>query len=162
MTAAAQKNIFFWISFPSLSVLALVLVVLTSIPSTRQYLRESVVDHSRAVLATADADLTGKGFLVTVVKVKTENLMSLEIFRRGLPGEDLRLIKRIKLQENKDAYFNFRSHATNLVLADVDGDGLLEIVAPAFDDSLIPRLNVFKLDPESQDFFRLGPENLSL
>jgi hypothetical protein len=159
---AAQKQKFFWLSFPTLCLISACLAVLTLMPSSREFIRSVVVSNSRSILAKAEADITGQGMKVIVIKVETADSLALEIFEYEADSQKLKFSKRIILPEKRDAYFNFRGNATNLVMTDVDGDGTLEIVAPTFDENLIPRLNVYKYDPERHDFIRLGPENYNL
>jgi len=121
-----------------------------------------LISKSRVVLAKADADLTGDGFQVAVIKVKTADTLALEIFETRAETGRIQFVKRIILPQKRDAYFNFHGHTSNLVMADVDNDKQLEIIAPTFDDDLIPHLNVYKYDVESKDFRRVGPENLEL
>ncbi len=158
----AQKQKIFWLSFPTLCLISVCLAVLTLIPTSREFIRSVIVTNSRSVLAKADADITGQGMKVSVIKVRTSDTIALEIFENEGDSLKLKFVKRLVLPEKRDAYFNFRGNATNLVVTDVDGDGTLEIVAPTFDENLIPRLNVYKFDPERHDFIRLGPETYSL
>jgi hypothetical protein len=160
--SALQNNRLFWVSFPALLTIALFLAVLTSFPQFRETLRGLLVINSREILAKADADLTGQGFKVSIIKVQTSDSLALEVFQSEVDGVKLQFVRRLVLPESRDAYFNFRGNAANLVVTDVDGDGTLEIVAPTFDDNLVPRLNVYKYDPESKDFFRLGPDSYNL
>lgn len=160
--ATAQKEKFFRITFPTLCLISLSLAALTFIPESRELIRSVIVTNSRIVLAKAEADLTGKGMKVAVVKVRTADTIALEIFENQGEAKSLKFVKRIVLPEKRDAYFNFRGNATNLVVTDVDGDGQLEIVAPTFDENLVPRLNVYKYDAEAADFLRLGPETFQL
>ncbi len=159
---AVQKQKLFWLSFPTLCLISICLAVLTLIPASREFIRSVIISNSRQILAKADADLTGQGLHVAIVKVKTADTLSLEIFETEGASGQMKFTKRLVLPEKRDAYFNFRGNATNLVVTDVDGDGTLEIVAPTFDENLIPRLNVYKFDPERHDFYRLGPESFSL
>ncbi len=159
---AAQKQKVFWLSFPTLCLISVCLAVLTLMPSSSEFIRSVVVSNSRSILAKAEADVTGQGMKVVVIKVQTADTLALEIFEYEADSQKLKFSKRIVLPEKRDAYFNFRGNATNLVLTDVDGDNTLEIVAPTFDENLVPRLNVYKYDPERHDFVRLGPENYNL
>ena len=154
-----QKQKIFWISFPTLCLIALSLAVLSVLPQSREIIRNMLVSESRTVLAKAEADLTGHGLKVIVVKVQTADTIALEIFENSADQEKLKFLKRLVLPEKKDAYFSFRGNATNLVVTDVDGDGVLEIVAPTFDENLIPHLNVYKFNAETGDFTKLGPES---
>jgi hypothetical protein len=157
-----QKQKFFWIGFPTLCLISLCLAALTSIPTSREFIRSVIISNSRTILAKAEADLTGHGMRVAVIKVRTADSLALEVFENDGDSQKLRFVKRIVLPEKRDAYFNFRGNATNLVVTDVDSDGQLEIVSPTFDENLVPRLNVYKYDPESKDFIRLGPETYKL
>lgn len=121
-----------------------------------------IISNSRKILAKADADITGQGMRLAIIKVKTSDTLALEIFENEGDSGKLKFVKRIVLPEKRDAYFNFRGNATNLVVTDVDNDGSLEIVSPAFDENLIPRLNIYKYDSDARDFIRLGPETYQL
>lgn len=158
----AQKQKIFWLGFPTLCLISLSLAVLTTLPSSREFIRSVIISNSRDILAKAEADITGKGMRMAVIKVHTADTLALEIFENEGGSNKLRFVKRIVLPEKRDAYFNFRGNATNLVMTDVDGDGHLEIVAPTFDENLVPRLNVYKFDADSRDFRRMGPETLRL
>lgn len=158
----AQKQKIFWISFPTLCLISLSLAILTCLPASREFIRSAIISNSRTVLAKVEADLTGKGLKVAVVKVQTADTIALEIFENDGNEGKLKFVKRIVLPEKRDAYFNFRGNATNLVVTDVDNDGELEIVAPTFDQNLVPRLNVYKFDSSVHDFLRLGPDNYQL
>lgn len=155
-----QKTRLFIVSFSTLTLLALALAILTFLSPSRELIRELIMMNSRIVLAKADADLTGKGTQVSIIKVQSADTLALEVFETNGHGQKLQFRKRIILPEKKDAYFNFRGNTSNLVIADVDDDGILEIIAPTFDENLIPRLNVYKFDPESLNFFRMGPDAL--
>lgn len=157
-----QKQKIFRVSFPTLCLISLSLAILTVLPQSKEFIRSVIISNSRTILAKADGNLTANGPRVAVIKVQTADTIALEIFETEGDSQKLKFVKRIVLPEKRDAYFSFRGNATNLVLTDVDGDGALEIVAPTFDDNLIPRLNVFKLEPESRDFIRLGPETYRL
>lgn len=157
-----QKTRLFFVSLSALITTALCLAVLTFLPQSRELIRSLIISNSRVILAKADADLTGQGQKVSIIKVQTADSLALEVFETDSQGQKLQFVKRLVLPERKDAYFNFRGNAANLVVTDVDGDGALEIVAPTFDDNLIPRLNVYKFDPETRGFFRLGPESVRL
>lgn len=159
---SAQKQKIFWLSFPTLCLISLSLAILTCIPASRDFIRSVIVSNSRIILAKAEADLTGKGLKVAIIKVQTSDSLALEIFENDGEENKLKFTKRIVLPEKRDAYFNFRGGATNLVVTDVDNDGQLEIVAPTFDENLVPRLNVYKFNEETHDFVRLGPETYSL
>jgi hypothetical protein len=150
----------------ALSILALVALGfagVAAVPQWRQALRDYFLVHGRKVLARADGHLQssdpGQLDAVTVVKVQTAESLSLEIYSTAPDSDQMTFQKRIVLSEKRDGYFTFRGNATNLAMTDLDGDGGAEIVAPTFDENLIPRLNIYKYLPESQSFQKLGPES---
>lgn len=158
----AQKEKLFWISFPTLCLISVALIVLTIIPSSREFIKSQIVRSSRYVLAKADGDITGNGLNISVIKVQTSDTLALEIFEQNVITKESKFLKRIVLNEKRDAYFSFRGNSTNLAVSDIDQDGTLEIIAPTFDENLIPRLNVYKYDKERADFVKLGPETSTI
>lgn len=145
-----------FILFSSLSITFLFLI-LSCIPQFRETLRTLALYPQRTVLAKVEGDLSGRGDRVTVIKVKTHQALAIEVFFFS-ENPNTREMRRIILPEKNEGYFNFRGQASNLVLSDVDGDGTLEILAPSFDDNLVPRLNVFQFDPDLRIFKRLTSE----
>ena len=157
-----QKTRLFWVAFPAIAIISLALAVLTLFPQSKAFINSLILQNSRVVLAKAEADLTGKGFKVAVLKVQTADSLNLEIFETEGIEQKLQFVKRIVLSEKRDAYMDFRGRPANLAIADIDEDAVLEIVAPAFDENLIPRLNIYKYDTEQKDFTKMGPENGTL
>lgn len=146
----------------SLAILSTIIGVTAVVPSFRQVVKDELVHYDRTILAKAEGDISGKGDQIVIIKVKTPDSLSLEIYAKA-PGKDETVFqKRLVLPEKRDGYFTYRGQETNLVMADIDHDGTLEILAPAFDENLIPRLNVFKYDPSTQSYLRMGADSLNL
>lgn len=156
------KKQLFPVLFSALFAVSLLLGVLSSVPSFREFIRQAVIKNSYRVLAKAEAHLNSVGERIIVLKVQTADSLALEIFLADEKAERASFLKRIILPERRDGYFNFRGNAANLVMADVDGDQILDIIAPTFDDNLMPRLNVFKYIPDTKDFIKMGPDSISL
>lgn len=148
------------IIFVVLGISVLVVSIVASVPQWRDAVRSRFSGPYRQVLAKARGDLTGEGMIVSVVKIKTHEGISVEIFERMNEGEGERLMTRLKFDERRDGHFNIRGQATNLAMMDLDGDGLTEIIVPVFDENLIPRLHVFRFDPLGKVFIRMGPESV--
>jgi hypothetical protein len=123
-------------------------------PDVRSQIRGAFVHDFRTIVSTARGDLLGNGTQLTVVKVKTQNSLGLEVYQAEADGSN-RLLEHIELPDKKDGYFNFNGQATNLAIDDVDGDGRPEIVAPSFDQNLVGRLNIYKFKAESNSFERM-------
>lgn len=162
MSAEKQKQKLFLVSFPALCFISLLLIAMSLIPQTRELIRNLIVSESRTVLAKAEAVLPTGGGKLAVVKVQTADTLAIEIFESEPEGKRVTFIKRMVLPEIRDAYFNFHDQTTNLAISDLDGDGNLEILAPTFDEDLVPRLNLYRYDIEKKDLVRLGPENFNL
>lgn len=144
----------------TLAIAVVIVTAVASVPSWRAKLQSWVHSPYREVLAKARGDLTGKGDVISVIKVRTEEGLRVEVYERNQDSDNEKLLASLLLEERRDAHFNIRGQATNLALVDLDGDGLLEIVAPAYDENLIPRLHVYHFDPNSRSFTLMGPDSV--
>lgn len=119
-------------------------------PSVRAPLRGYFAPPERRILSVA----TGQAVPlkdVRVVKLATPTGIILEIY--GPLENNLEpLIDSIRLPDARDGHFQFRGRASNLALKDMDGDGIFEIIAPTFDNSLIPHLNIYRFNNETARF----------
>ncbi|KHD88522.1 MAG: hypothetical protein OM95_08405 [Bdellovibrio sp. ArHS] len=141
-----------------LALVAMVLVTVAVVPSLRGKVKEAFVSSERNILAKVSGSLSPDGPRVTVLKIQSKNSLSVEVFSQGDGGE-LTLIAKLPLFEARDGYFLYKGNATNLALTDVDKDGSLEIVAPTYDDQMVPRLNIFRYNPNTKSFDRVtAPE----
>lgn len=138
-----------------LLIVALLVTAVAMTPSWRQSFRDLFSPDQRTILAKVSGDLTGQGMHVTVLKIQTRDSLVLEIYNSENP-EQTTLMTRIVLPEKRDAYFQLKGNATNLSLVDIDNDGTLEIIAPAFDDQMIARLNIYKFNPATKSFERVN------
>jgi hypothetical protein len=152
----------FYILASSLTAIAVCLGILTAWERPREFIRAVLFAEKREILAKAQGDLNGRGLNIVAIKVKTADTLSVEIYDWNLQKTGTQFRSRIILPEKRDAFMNFRDNAVNLALADVDNDGNLEIIAPTFDENLIPRLNVYKYQESTQSFERMGPDSLKL
>jgi hypothetical protein len=157
-----MSSLRFYVVVFFLTALSTAIGVFTIIPSLRETVREWTLGGERTILGKVAGDLSGKNDNVIVIKVKTSDSLSLEIYSQGSEKGEATFQKRIVLPERRDGYFTFHGRDTNLVMADIDHDGRLEILAPTFDENLIPRLNVYKYEPGSQSFSRMSPDDLTL
>lgn len=138
-----------------LLLVALLVTAVAITPSWRQAVRDLLSPEQRVILAKVSGDLTGHGLHVMVLKIQTRDSLVVEVYNVENP-EQSTLMARIVLPEKRDAYFQLKGNATNLGLADVDNDGTLEIIAPAFDDQMIARLNIYKFNSSTRSFDRLN------
>ncbi|WP_373998650.1 hypothetical protein [Bdellovibrio bacteriovorus] len=141
-----------------LALVAMALVTVAVIPSLRTKVKDVFLSSDRNIVAKVSGSLTPEGPRVTVLKIQSKNSLSVEVFSQNEGGEML-LLAKLPLFENRDGYFLFKGNATNLALTDVDKDGSLEIVAPTYDDQMVPRLNIFRFNPTTKSFDRVtAPE----
>jgi len=139
-----------------LLVVALLVTAIAMTPSWRQEVRDFFSPEQRVILAKVSGSLTPEGPHVTVLKIQTRDSLILEVYTSD-DSEQNTLMAKITLPEKRDAYFQLKGNATNLSLVDVDNDGTLEIIAPAFDDQMIARLNIYKFNPATHSFDRMNP-----
>jgi hypothetical protein len=118
-----------------------------------------ILGNERTVLATANGDLTGHGDHITAVKVQTADDLSVEIYSVDQRTQETNLRTRIVLPERRDGAFRFQGQMQRLVLLDLDHDGTLEILAPTFDENLIPRLHIYRYDSLAQIFIKSEPSD---
>lgn len=143
----------------TLGLVAMTLIIVAVIPSLRSRIKEALLASDREVIAKVSGSLTPQGPKVTVLKIKSGAHLSLEIYSVD-ENQNLSLMTKIPLFESRDGHFLLQGNATNLALTDVDKDGNPEIVAPTYDEQIVPRLNIFKYNPQTQGFDRMtAPED---
>lgn len=150
----AQKKNTFLIAMTTLICLSASLMTLTLYTPTREKILDLTGAYDRKVIGKIDGNITQNGPHITVVKIKTRQEISIEIFEKKSEQDSYQLKRKIDLPDIQDAYFNLYGEATNLALTDVDSDGVQEIIAPTLDQDLSPRLNVIKYDPTTGSFDR--------
>ncbi|WP_413559326.1 hypothetical protein [Bdellovibrio sp. HCB209] len=145
----------------SLAIIAMVVTTIAVIPNLRNSVKELFTSDSRTVIAKVTGSLTPEGPQVTVLKMQSKNFLELEVYNMN-GGEGMVIMAKIPLAESRDGYFTLKGNSTNLALTDFDGDGTLEIVAPTFDDQMVPRLNIFKYNSATHGFDKVSsPEDSS-
>ena len=91
------------------------------------------------------------GMKAKVLKVQTPDGLFLEIYAPAQNGL-APLIQKIRLPDKQDALFQFQGRATDLALEDLHNDGIFEIIAPTYDASLVPHLNIYQYDKIAKAF----------
>lgn len=134
-----------FISVAMLCAAGLLAAVLT--PSLRHKIQSYFAKNGREVLATAEGDLLNNGTIVKVVKFRTSDGVYVEILKINDHGAS-DPVDRLLLPDKHDGLFNFRGHVTRLAIVDIDGDSKNELLAPTFDNQLVPHLNVFRYNAE--------------
>lgn len=137
----------------TLAVVAMTLVTVAVLPPLRSKVKEAFSSDGREVLAKISGKIGPNGPHITVLKIKSGSVLSLEVYSQDDDG-NLTLMTKLPLFEARDGHFLLQGNATNLALTDVDKNGTLEIVAPTYDEQMIPRLNIFRYNPDSKAFDR--------
>jgi hypothetical protein len=135
-----------WILFSLAAVFALAVIAVALVPSLREKTQSLFGRPTQEVLATAEGDVLNDGSNAKVVKIRGADGIFVEVFRLG-PGGESTLVDRILLPDKHDGLFNFHGHVTRLAISDINGDGKNELLAPTFDNQLVPHLNVFRYNP---------------
>jgi hypothetical protein len=145
-----------WLLFSVLLLLAAALLAAVLTPSVRNRVQEHFAQVGREVLATAEGDLMNEGSMAKVVKYRSRDGIFVEVLRVKPDGSNT-MVDRIQLPDKHDGLFNFHGHVTRLAIADIDNDGKLELLAPTFDNQLVPHLNVFRYNPAITRFEPVQP-----
>ncbi len=119
-------------------------------PRLNQAVKFTFLSDYRKVLSTVSGNIIDQKNITKVIKLKTNEGLFLEVYHGDNHLKPL--ISKIKLEDNKDAYFIFQGQSTNLALKDLDGDSKLEILVPSFDNNLVAHLNVYKFNEISKTF----------
>lgn len=149
-----------WLLISLFMLVTALLLAAVLTPSLRSNIQSYFSRSGREVLATAEGDLLGGGSVAKVIKYRSEEGLFVEVMRLEASGS-MTLVDRIQLPDKHDGLFNYQGHVTRLAIADVDGDGTMELLAPSFDNQLVPHLNVFRYNPGNQKFepFQPSPAN---
>ena len=113
--------------------------------SSRQTL--SRVDGHLAV----EGPLNSSGMDIRVLKIKQADKIFLEFLSKR-ENNSYWLINSIELEGSREAYFDYWGEPSSLLLLDENGDGFLEVMAPAFDQFFKPRINLASYNKDTQKF----------
>lgn len=136
-----------WIVLSLALIACAVLLAAVLTPSVREGIQHRFAKPGREILATAEGDLLNVGGIARVIKYRTNEGIFIEILKVENSGETA-FVDRVLLPDKHDGLFNFQGHVTRLAIADVDGDGTLELLAPTFDNQLVPHLNAFRYNAD--------------
>lgn len=142
---------FRWIGFSLLLILAAAALAAVLTPSIRERVQTYISASGREILATAEGDLLNDSTPCKVIKFRDGQGIWVEILKVSENGQTSQ-IDRILLPDKHDGLFNFEGHVTRLAISDIDQDGSLELLAPTFDQQLVPHLNVFRYNKDLKKF----------
>lgn len=138
-----------------LALIAMALTVVAVVPSLRSKVKDAFISTNRKIVAKVDGTLGKNGPKVVILKIQSGSALSLEVYQSEEQG-GLTLLSKLPLYETRDGFVLVQGNATNLALVDVDKDGTLEIVAPTYDEQMVPRLNIFRFNSDTSSFDRVS------
>lgn len=145
-----------WLLLSVLMISAAALLAGVLTPSVRENVQARLAGVGREVLATAEGDLLNESATSKVVKFRDKEGIWVEVMRLQEDGKTS-LVDRVLLPDKHDGLFNFQGHVTRLAIADIDQDGTMELLAPTFDQQLVPHLNVFRYNKDLKKFEPFQP-----
>lgn len=132
-----------WLLISVFLILTAILLAIVITPSLREQIRARFIPEGRSILATAEGDVLNDGSVAKVIKYRDREGIFVEILKVEEGGKTT-YVDRLLLPDRHDGLFNYKGHVTRLAIADVDDDGKMELLAPSFDNQLVPHLNVFR------------------
>ncbi len=102
-------------------------------------------------LQRVKGSILGDKLDIHVIKIKYENKIYLDFFSKQ-ENDSFYLMDSLTLRGKNDGFFEYWDDALSLALLDEDGDGLLEIIAPTFDEFFKPHLNVIFYNKKKKKF----------
>ncbi|MDE0151562.1 MAG: hypothetical protein OXK80_03555 [Bdellovibrionales bacterium] len=109
------------------------------------------------LLSTVVGDISGEGHYFKVLKFRTSKGVRME-FLRYRPNGIKELVREVNLPGPYNGFFAYRGHSVQLAMGDINGDGLMEVMAPTFDENLKARLNVYYYHTDHQNFHPFLPQ----
>ena len=112
--------------------------------------------NKEELLSVAQGDITGNGDYVKVLKFKTKEGLRVEFLKENEHGFR-EVVNNIKIPHPYNGFFEYRGHSIQLGMSDVNGDGMMEVLAPSFDNNLVAHLNVYYYDADRGLFEKALP-----
>ncbi len=137
-----------WILFISLNIISA--FILFS-PHYRQQVVNKWLAKDTQVLSVVYGDLLHNGSLVKVVKSQTHQGIALDFYSDFHSGGRY-LISRVEIPNVTDGFFDDRGQAVQMAVADLDGDGKMELLAPTFNRQMIAYLNPYHFSKQENGF----------
>ena len=105
------------------------------------------------LIAVSKGDIDGDGTLIKVLKFKTKTGIRVEFLKETNDGTR-EYLRSYTIRHPYNGFFEYRGNSIQLAMSDVDGDGVMEVLAPTFDRQLMAHLNVYYYDSHRNDFIQ--------
>lgn len=143
-----------------LVIVALLVAVLTSVPTFQNFARQLFGHNQRAVLAKIEGFFGSDSHQYLILKIRDQSGILIEIYLKDPLDGRQSFKQNLILAQDSDAYITIDKNTTNLALSDVDKDGQMDILAPSVDRNGNLRLNAYRYNEELKIFEALQ-ENLN-
>lgn len=129
-------------------------------PHSRKMISDWGGSKQRTVLASIETTTLRGPHPFKILKIKEGSDLWLEVYflMQNQDGHiENELHKKLTLKGAFDGHILIQERASNLAIANIDADQDLEILAPTYDRSMTPILNIYKYDPILEEFKLLDP-----
>lgn len=125
-------------------------------------IRSKLLPKKESLLSVIHGDVTGEGDNIHVLKFKTPQGIRIEFLRENEDTGFREVIFKTEIKNHYNGFFEYRGQSVQLGMSDVDGDGVMEILAPSFDTQLMAHLKVYTYDERFNNFREYHPYENSL
>jgi len=126
-------------------------------PDLQNRVQSALYPRARLVLASLETDLNVHGHKYKVLKIKTGKEIWIEIY--NLRQENAQVVS-FKILAKADGQMFVNDETSPLFASDLNGDNVLEIVAPTFSLEFQPQIHAFELNKVSGRFSKLPNDKL--
>ncbi len=140
----------------SFTLLLLSLVLILN-PKTRLSLNNLIQNKNRKIIATLQTNLSIPNKNFKILKIKHNSDLWIEIY--DLSSSENR-VAEFQLLKKTNAQMLVKKKASSLFASDLDGDKILEILAPSFNSKLHPKIHAFRYNPVTNSFSKISDQDL--
>ncbi len=138
-------------------ILLLISFILVLNPKARLHLTNLVQKVDREVIATLETDLSMPNKKFKILKIQSKSGLWVEIYDLSL-SEDR--VAQFQLPAKVDGQMFVNKKSSSLFVSDLDGDQILEVIAPSFDSKLHPKVHAFRYNPITDSFSEISDQDL--
>jgi hypothetical protein len=126
-------------------------------PKWQLKVKNFLYPEERIVLASLETNLNIEGLKYKVLKIRSSKKIWIEIYDLNKPNSQ---VVSFNVDAKADGQMFVNNKTSPLFASDLDGDSVMEIVAPTYDLDFQPQIHAFKLNPANGDFLKVPTEKL--